>query len=181
MFRSALLYAALLLGANAALAENALEALKTGEMKRLMLLEAPVAASAAQFVDAQGAAHSLTEYRGKVVLANFWAISCAPCRKEMPALNALETEMGGADFAVVPIAIGYNNLAAIDRFFTKQQIDALPLLFDKDRVVASEMGVGYPPVTVLIDRAGNEVGRLIGEADWNSPEARAMIQALIER
>ncbi|MEJ2018436.1 MAG: TlpA disulfide reductase family protein [Maritimibacter sp.] len=178
--RFALLYAALLMGANPVLAETtALEALRVGEMTRMALATTPKPASQAEFTDPSGGSHSLADYQGKVVLLNFWSVSCVPCREEMPALNALERDLGGDDFAVVPIAFGYNHPAGLNRFLERYEIDALPILLDPKRAVSSMMGVIAPPVTMLLDRNGNEIGRLIGGADWSSPEAHALIEAAI--
>jgi thiol-disulfide isomerase/thioredoxin len=182
MLRSALLYAALLTGANTAFAADpaALKVLTTGEMNRLVVHEAARPAGTAAFTDRDGGTHTLADWRGKVVLLNFWSVSCVPCREEMPALNALEKELGGEDFAVVPVAFGYNHPGGLARFLTKYEIDALPVLLDSSRALSAEMGVIAPPVTVLIDRDGMEVARLIGGADWASDEAKALIEALIE-
>lgn len=181
MFRSALLYAALLFGANTAFAGDpaVLEALKTGEMNRLVVHAAIKPSGVASFTDREGASHSLADWRGKVVLLNFWTVSCPPCREEMPSLNTLEKELGGDDFAVVPVAFGYNHPGGVSRFLSQYGIDTLPVLLDPERRLSAEMGVIAPPVTVLLDREGNEVARLIGEADWASDEARAVIEALI--
>lgn len=181
MLRSALLYAALFIGANPALAADPamLEALKQGEMKRLAVHAVPKPASLADFTDRDGGSHSLADWRGKVVLLNFWAVSCVPCREEMPALNALEKDLGGEDFAVVPVAFGYNHPGGLARFLTEYEIDVLPVLLDPARALSAQMGVVAPPVTMLLDRDGNEVARFIGGADWASDEAKALIEALI--
>ncbi len=180
MLRFISLYAALVLGANAALADQAaLEALKTGEMNRLVVHSVPKPAGEAVFTDPDGGEHRLADWHGKVVLLNFWAVSCAPCREEMPAMDLLEQQVGGADFAVVPVAIGYNHPAAIARFFEKYGIDALPVLLDPSRHLSAEMAVVAPPVTVVLDREGREVARLIGGADWASAEARGVIAAVM--
>ena len=180
MFRSALFYAALMLGANAALAEPAtLEALKTGEMSRLAVHPEPKPAGASAFTDRDGGVHSLSDWHGKVVLLNFWAVSCAPCREEMPSLNALEKDLGGEGFAVVPVAFGYNHPGALARFLVQYEIDALPVLLDPDRKLSAEMGVVAPPVTMILDREGREVARFIGGADWASDEAKAVISAVM--
>ena len=178
MFRK-VLYAALFLGANAAFAEPDFAALKQGDMARLIVAATPEAVSDAAFADPEGGAHSLADWQGKVVLLNLWSVTCVPCREEMPALNALEAELGGEDFAVVPVAFGYNRLPAIDRFFAKYAITDLPVLLDPDRKLSADMGVIAPPVTVLIDREGRELARLVGGADWAGPEARALIEAAI--
>lgn len=182
MFRFALFYAALLMGANTALAADpdSLIALKTGEMKQLAVHSAPKPVSAAAFTDPDGGTHSLADWQGKVVLLNFWAVSCVPCREEMPSLDRLEEEMGGEDFAVVPVAFGYNHPGGLARFITNYEIDTLPVLLDPDRKLSAEMGVVAPPVTVLVDREGMEVARYIGGADWASDEAKAVIRAVID-
>lgn len=180
--RSALLYAGLLLSANTAFAADpaALAALKTGAMKALAVRSEPKPAGEAGFTDPDGGTHALSDWRGKVVLLNFWAVSCVPCREEMPSLNTLEKDMGGADFAVVPVAFGYNHPGGLARFIDKYEIDALPVLLDPDRALSAEMGVIAPPVTVILDREGREVARLIGGADWASAEAKAVIRAVID-
>ena len=182
MLRIALFYAALLTGANAAMAVDpaTLNALKTGEMKQLAVHSTPKPIGAAEFTDRDGATHSLADWQGKVVLLNFWAVSCVPCREEMPSLNTLEKDMGGDDFAVVPVAFGYNHPGGLARFLKNYEIDALPVLLDPDRRLSAEMGVIAPPVTVLVDREGREVARFIGGADWASDEAKALIQAVID-
>jgi len=182
MLRFAFFYAALLMGANTAMAADpaALKALKTGEMKQLAVHAAPKPAGTADFTDREGAIHNLADWRGKVVLLNFWAVSCVPCREEMPSLDRLESEMGGADFAVVPVAFGYNHPGGLARFLTNYEIDTLPVLLDPDRKLSAQMGVIAPPVTMILDREGREVARFIGGADWASDEARAVIRAVID-
>ena len=182
MLRSALFYALLLTGANAAMAldPGTLDALKTGEMKRLAVHSEPKPAGLAAFTDREGGTHSLADWQGKVVLLNFWAVSCVPCREEMPALNTLEKEMGSDDFAVVPVAFGYNHPGGLDRFLTKYEIDTLPVLLDPERALSAQMGVVAPPVTMILDREGNELARFIGGADWAGDEAKAVLQAVID-
>lgn len=174
-----LLYAALLLGANAAYADTAaLEALKDGDMKKLMFSEAKPAGEYT-FEDADGNTVSLEDYRGKLVLLNFWATWCAPCRHEMPMLDALQAEFGGDDFQVVPVATGRNKLMGIRKFFDEVDVTELPILMDPKQGLAREMGVMGLPVSVLLDRDGNEVARLMGDADWASDSAKAIVAAMI--
>lgn len=178
---SALLYAALLVCANTAAADTAaVEALRDGDMKKLMFHSAPEVAGEAVVTDPEGGEHSLADYRGKIVVLNFWATWCNPCRVEMPTLSALEAALGGEDFAVVPVATGRNKVAAIRRFFGEIEVDNLPILLDPKKKLSGEMGVMGLPVTVILDREGNELARLMGDADWNSESARAILTALIE-
>jgi thiol-disulfide isomerase/thioredoxin len=180
MLRSALLYTALALGANAATADTAaVEALREGDMQKLVFHAEPVAAGVTPFTDADGAEHRLADWQGKVVLLNFWATWCAPCRKEMPMLDALETEFGGDDFAVVTVATGRNSVQGIRRFFEEVGVTNLPVLLDPQQDLAREMGVFGLPITVILDREGREIARLRGEADWVSDSAKSILSALI--
>jgi len=110
---------------------------------------------------------------------NFWATWCVPCREEMPALDALQGEFGGERFQVVTIATGRNELAAIDRFYKGAGIQHLPVLLDPRQAVARDMGVLGLPSSVLLGPDGNEIARLIGDAEWYSPSARAIVAALL--
>jgi thiol-disulfide isomerase/thioredoxin len=111
-----------------------------------------------------------------VVLLNFWATWCAPCREEMPSLDALQAELGGDDFQVVAIAAGHNPAPAIEKFLTEAKITNLPVLLDPRQGLARGMGVMGMPVTILIDRDGNEIARLIGGADWASEASKTLIR-----
>ncbi|MEO8530633.1 MAG: TlpA disulfide reductase family protein [Deltaproteobacteria bacterium] len=158
--------------------QAAIEALREGSLEKLMLSE-PAAAGAAEFSDAEGGTHALADYAGKVVLVNFWATWCAPCRKEMPGLDALQAEFGGDDFVVLPIATGRNELPGIRRFFEETGVTSLPILLDPKMALSREMGVMALPVTVILNREGQEIGRLMGDADWSSDSAKKIIAALI--
>lgn len=180
MLRSALLYTALLFGANAAVAGPVdWQAAKDAGLAKLVPAEEPVPVPDITFTDPEGGTHSLADHKGKVVLLNFWATWCAPCREEMPSLDALEAEMGGEDFMVVPIATGRNAPEKIDKFYAETGLENLPVLLDPRQQLARAMGVVGLPVTVLIDRDGNEVARLPGEADWTSEPAKAVIRQLV--
>ena len=178
----ALLYTALAAGANPALADaEAILGLRTGDMKKLVVHDAPKATSDAAFDLADGAGKAtLADWRGKYVLVNFWATWCAPCRKEMPQINALQKEFGGDDFEVLTIATGRNSPEGIDRFFAEAGIDALPRHQDPTQALASQMGIFGLPITVLVDPEGREIARLRGDADWSSDSARAIIRTLVE-
>ncbi|SFA56400.1 Thiol-disulfide isomerase or thioredoxin [Paracoccus halophilus] len=176
MLRWLVLYTALGIGANAAAAgEIDWQAAHEGGLAKLAQTD-PTPVPATEFTDPEGGTHSLADYKGQVVLLNFWATWCAPCREEMPSLDALQAEMGGEDFQVVTIATGHNPPAAITKFLTETGIENLPLLLDPRQKLAREMGVLGMPVTVLIDRDGNEIARLIGGADWASETAKTLIR-----
>lgn len=177
MLRSVLLYTALVLGANAAFAgEVDWDAVKEGGLAKLVPSEDAPALPDTSFTDPEGNTHSLADYEGKVILVNFWATWCYPCREEMPSLDALQTELGGEDFQVVTIATGRNPPEKIDKFFTETGVENLPVLLDPKQKLARDMGVVGLPVSVLIDREGKEIARLVGDADWSSDAAKDVIQ-----
>ena len=174
---TALLYTGLILTANLASAQG-LADLRTGDMKKLVVHSAPQEFADATFDGTDGEL-SLAEYRGQIVLLNFWAIWCAPCREEMPTLEALEQDYGGEDFAVVTLATGPNARPAIDKFFDEIGVTALPKYLDKRAALSRANGVFGLPVTVLLNREGQEVARLTGTADWSSDSARAIVDAML--
>lgn len=168
----AVLYTALLTGANLAAAQPVLD----GDMKKLMFTDArPV--PEAVLLDATDGPHPLAGWRGQWVVLNFWASWCAPCREEMPSLARLQGLM--PDLAVLPVATGRNSVQAIERFYSEAGVNGLPVLRDPKSTLAREMGVMGLPVTVIIDPMGREVARLIGDAEWDSPEALAMFRGLM--
>lgn len=178
-FLSAVLYTALALGANAAFAAD-IAPLRDGSMLKLAVHEAPAEVPQTEFADRDGGAHSLAEWKGKVVLVNFWATWCAPCRKELPALDALNRDLGGDEFAVVTIAAGRNALPGIMRLFDEVGVTSLPVYLDPKLQLSREMGVMGVPVSILLDREGREIARMSGDAEWDGASARAIIAALVQ-
>ena len=175
------LYTCLIFGANAALADmSAIKEMRDGDMRKLIFHSQARDVSQAPFDVADGGTGTLADYRGKVVVLNFWATWCAPCRQEMPMLSDLQTQLGGDDFKVVTVATGRNPLPAMKAFFDEIGVDNLPLHKDPKQKMAREMGVLGLPITVVIDREGQEIARLQGDAHWNSDNALAILRALIE-
>jgi len=175
---SAVLYTALALGANAA-DTSKLETLRDGSMKKLSFHSTPKAPVDVAFGDLEGGSHTLGDFGGKYVVVNFWATWCAPCRKEMPGLNALQAEFGGDAFEVVTIATGRNSPTGIRKFFKEAGVDLLPTYTDPKQKLARQMSVLALPITVILNPQGQEIARLQGDAEWDSDSAKAIIAALI--
>jgi thiol-disulfide isomerase/thioredoxin len=173
------LYTSLMFGANAAHADMvAADAARVGDMRKLALHETPVDLPEIAVLDETDAPRLLTEWKGQWVVLNFWATWCAPCREEMPSLDRLEASMGD-DFSVVTIATGRNSIESVDKFFAEAGITTLPKLRDPKAELARNMGVLGLPLTVILNPDGQEVARLIGDAEWDSADAKAVLAAMM--
>ena len=132
------------------------------------------------FVDGAGRDLTLENFRGRIVLLNIWATWCVPCREEMPTLDALEARLGGDDFHVLPLSIDRAGLKVVRRFYDEIGINHLDMyLADSTRAMLAFGALGLP-TTILIDRDGKERGRLVGPAEWDSPEIMDQIQSIID-
>ena len=127
------------------------------------------------FEDGQGRKHALAEFGGRAVLLNIWATWCVPCRKEMPALDRLEQKLGGPEFTVLALSIDTQGAVAVRRFYDEIGIRALAIYVDPTTRASDTLGVVGIPTTLLVDAQGREVGRRTGPAEWDSPEALALI------
>jgi len=145
------------------------------------LHESPRSLPDIQFENGQGEAMSLADFRGKVVLLNIWATWCAPCRREMPTLERLQAELGGEDFEVVALSIDRNGLPVVKEFYEELGLQQLGMYIDPSGKASRELSALGVPTTLLIDRDGNELGRLAGPAEWDSPEMVAFIRGHIEQ
>lgn len=134
-----------------------------------------------QFLDQGGRNLTLADFRGKVVLLNIWATWCGPCRKEMPTLDRLQAKIGGPDFEVVALSIDRGGFEAITKFFTEVGVQRLAMYLDSSTNAATTLGAVGLPATLLIDRDGREVGRLVGPAEWDSPEMVEFIRGHLAR
>jgi peroxiredoxin len=121
---------------------------------------------------------SLKDFRGKIVLLNFWASWCVPCREEMPAMEKLYQEYKQKNFVVLAVAVKDRKQDAID--FVKELKITYPIAFDPDAKVGSEYGAWGLPVTYLIGPKGEGLARGWGPAEWYAPAARKLIKELID-
>lgn len=148
----------------------------SGEFQQFIPSREPRPAPQTPFADAEGRTLTLADFRGKVALVNVWATWCIPCVQEMPALDRLQTALGGEGLAVVALSQDRNGLEAARPFYDKLGLKALPIYLDPKGAAARELGVKALPETIVIDRQGREVGRLGGPAAWDSPEAVALLR-----
>lgn len=129
-------------------------------------------------LDSTGKPVDMTAYRGKALLVNLWATWCAPCIKELPALAELEKTLGGADFAVVTIALDEPDAAKVPPFLA-QHGPGLPALIDTNRTIDKVMRVAALPTSFLVDKEGKVRAVLTGDAEWHCGAALAVVKAFI--
>jgi len=129
------------------------------------------------FTDGDGAPLTLDDFTGRVVLLNLWATWCAPCREEMPDLDALEAELGGDGFLVLALSLDRGGIDKPRDFLEEIEIENLALYHDETGRMGMRLGAFGLPTTLLIGPDGRSLGRLVGPAHWDEPEAVALVRA----
>jgi thiol-disulfide isomerase/thioredoxin len=157
--------------------------LAQGEVAALAVARTPFRVPDLAFTDAEGHARTLADWRGRTVLLNLWATWCVPCRKEMPALDALEQKLGGPHFDVVAIDIDTRDPAKPLAFLKDIGVAHLAYYSDRSAKVFQDLKLAGKafgmPTTVLVDPAGCELGTLAGPAEWASNDAVKLVNAAI--
>jgi thiol-disulfide isomerase/thioredoxin len=148
----------------------------TGGMAKFELKSPPAAAPTLSFKDKDDVDASLAAFKGKVVLVNFWATWCIPCVKEMPSLDRLARKLGSERFAVVALSLDGPSRPKVEPFIRSRNLDQLRVFFDTQKKSYAALDILVLPTTVLIDAEGREIGRLQGDAEWDSPEAEALVR-----
>jgi thiol-disulfide isomerase/thioredoxin len=152
-----------------------------GEVAALTMATTPFRLPDLAFEDAEGKPRKLSEWRGKTVLVNLWATWCVPCRKEMPALDSLQTKLGGKDFEVVAVNIDTRDPEKPKNFLKEANLTALGYFTDsKAKVFQDLKSIGKAlgmPTSILVDGQGCEIANLAGPAEWASDDAIKLIKA----
>ena len=152
-----------------------------GEVAALTMATAPLRLPDLAFEDADGQSKKLSDWRGRTVLVNLWATWCVPCRKEMPALEGLQTRLGGPDFEVVAVNIDTRDPDKPKKFLKDANLSRLGYysddkakVFQDLKIVGRALGM---PTSVLVDGQGCEIATIAGPAEWDSDDAVKLIQA----
>lgn len=136
----------------------------------------PVPAPSAAFRTLAGADVTFADFRGQVLLVNFWATWCAPCVKEMPALERLHLELADEGLAVLAVSQDRDGAAVVEPFLARIDLRQLPIYLDPNGALGRDFAVKGLPTTFVIDREGRVVAGLVGPAEWDSPEALAFLR-----
>jgi len=129
--------------------------------------------------DLAGTPRRLADFRGQVVLINFWATWCLPCRAEMPAMERIYQEMKNDGFTI--LAVNFAETAAQVEPFVKELRLTFPILLDQESQVVRQYRAFSLPTTYVLDRHGTVVGRAIGAREWDSADAKRLVRALRAR
>jgi thiol-disulfide isomerase/thioredoxin len=156
-----------------------------GEVAAVSVADTGLRLPALAFKDANGAEKSLADWKGRTVLLNLWATWCVPCRKEMPALAALQQKLGGQDFEVVAVNIDTRDPDKPKAWLEQAGVTGLTYYADASAHVFQELkavgkAVGMP-TSLLVDGAGCEIASLSGPAEWASSDALALVQAALQK
>ncbi len=142
--------------------------------------KSPVELPEITFNDADGNALTLANFKGKTILLNLWATWCAPCREEMPALDRLQKELGGEKFEVVALSLDRKGAEASQKFLDETKANNLKLYIDASAKQGTVLKIVGMPTTILINKEGQELGRLAGPAEWDSADAKKLIEAALQ-
>ncbi len=158
---------------------NMLARLSQGAMRKFTFLDAPRPVPELRIAVAGGQPTSLAAWRGRLLLLNVWASWCAPCREEMPALDRLQKELGGEKFEVVALSLDRKGAEASKKFLDETKATSLKLYVDASAKQGTVLKIVGMPTTILINKEGQELGRLSGPAEWDSPDAKKLIEAAL--
>ena len=145
-------------------------ALEKPNIKNLALSKNPKIYEEIVFKDSSGEDVSLDDFKGKLLILNFWATWCAPCREEMPSLDSLQSNSNFDNLKIFPINLGQENLSKSDSFFKEIGIQNLDIYFDAPITLAKKLSLRGVPTTILFNKKGEEFGRIMGSIDFNDPD-----------
>jgi len=156
-----------------------------GEVAALTPAAKPLRLPGLSFQDDKGQSKTLAEWRGRTVVFNLWATWCVPCRKEMPALDALQEKLGGPEFEVVAVNIDTRDPEKPKAWLKEVGIKHLAYYADPSAKVFQDLKAAGKalgmPTTLLVDRSGCEIATLAGPAEWASEDAVALVKAALQK
>jgi thiol-disulfide isomerase/thioredoxin len=151
----------------------------TGKVAAFVYKPSPEPVPAFPFFDHSQQTRTIEAFKGKVVLLNLWATWCGPCREEMPSLDRLQKAMGSDKFEVVAVSVDKNGFDKAREFLKGLDVQSLAYYADPSARAASQVKALGMPATLLVDAQGREIGRLMGPAEWDSPDAKRLIEAAL--
>ncbi len=169
-----------LFAATPAHAEGIAPELLIGWMENLTLSDPARPAPEIVLLDTAGTEYGLEEFQGRVVVLDFFATWCGPCRREMPSLDRLAARLGGDDFTLVGVSQDRKGAEVYLPFLAELEVTHFETFADPGLKASRKFRVLGLPATIVLDRQGREIGRMLGPAEWDSDEAVALLRHLIE-
>jgi thiol-disulfide isomerase/thioredoxin len=139
-------------------------------IKNITINKLPKKYDGLTFLDAENKKLNLDHYKGNLILLNFWATWCAPCKEEMPSLDLLLTHEDLDNLKIFPINIGQENLEKASNFFEELKIQNLKIFFDSPVTLAKKFGLRGVPTSILFNKEGLEIARIIGSIDFENEQ-----------
>jgi len=161
-------------------ASDGLSKYATGTLSKMTVLETPAPMNQTPFTDADGKPMTASDFKGKVVVMNVWATWCAPCKVEMPTLARLQAHYADKPLLVAALSVDRDNALEEAKAFIAQNAP-LTMFHDPGYTLTFAMNprVEGFPTTIIIDAQGRERARVAGEADWDAPEVKALLDQLL--
>ena len=141
--------------------------LEASEIKNLIIYEEPKKYDNLSFLDDKNNVLKLNSFKGNIILLNFWATWCAPCKEEMPSLDLLQENKELNNLKIFPINVGKDNLNKASSFFNNLKIRNLNLYFDNPQTLAKKLSLRGIPTTILFNKKGDEFARIVGSIDFS--------------
>ena len=145
-------------------------ALEKPNLKNLVLIKNPKIYEDVIFKDINQKDINLDDFKGKLVMLNFWATWCAPCKEEMPSLDSLQLNTKLNNLKIFPINIGQEDISKSESFFKELNINNLDIYIDAPITLAKKLSLRGIPTTILFNKQGKEFARIIGSIDFNDEE-----------
>ena len=145
-------------------------ALEKPDFKNLVLIKSPKTYGEVIFKDINQKNVNLADFRGKLVILNFWATWCVPCKEEMPSLDDLQSNNNLTNLKIFPINIGQEDISKSEFFFKKLNIKNLNIYMDAPITLAKKFSLRGVPTTILFNKRGEEFARIIGSIDFKDEE-----------
>ena len=139
---------------------------ETSNIKNLVLNKKLIKYDSLTFLNDKNRQLNLKEYKGNLILLNFWATWCAPCKEEMPSLDKLQIHKKLDNLKIFPINVGKDNLEKSLNFYNELRIKNLKVFFDSDIILVKKFGLRGIPTSILFNKDGYEFARIIGSIDY---------------
>ena len=149
---------------------NFSQALEKPDLKNLILIKNPKLYENIIFMDINEKNVNLDDFKGKLIILNFWATWCASCREEMPSLDNLQSNIKLNNLKIFPINIGQEDISKSESFFRELKIKNLDIYIDAPITLAKKLALRGVPTTILFNKEGKEFARIMGSIDFNDKE-----------